>query len=375
MFKKVVSIIICTMMVSLSVYADGDDTTETVDSAEPAVYTISLADCINMATTENPQLEACDIKKENYETQLSAAKITKSNYKDNRTVYVSSGYEVTYIRGGYYVDSFQSALDLCDFERRQIESTLAYNATQKYFNYKNCMKLVDIASKSYDLAAENYNSMKLSYDLGLVSQNELDNAQLSLKRAEYIVQSYNNNCNLALDDLKIALRKNNEDCTLVLTDEIECGDYEGDLNADLVTAENSRYDINSLKSNYELKKKYLDLTGLPSTSAKYTSAYSDFITAEYNYTNNKDLILLGVKSSYNSISSAKNDLDIANDNLNLKNSAYNIAKIKYDQGMITNMELMSAMNDVSQAEIELENAKLTYKLAVEKYKYEISIGL
>ena len=33
------------------------------------------------------------------------------------------------------------------------------------------------------------------------------------------------------------------------------------------------------------------------------------------------------------------------------------------------------MNDLSQSEIDFENAKLTYKLAVEKYGYEITVGL
>ena len=43
--------------------------------------------------------------------------------------------------------------------------------------------------------------------------------------------------------------------------------------------------------------------------------------------------------------------------------------------MITNAQLTATMNSVFNAETELENAKLTYKLAVEKYGYEITIGL
>ena len=54
---------------------------------------------------------------------------------------------------------------------------------------------------------------------------------------------------------------------------------------------------------------------------------------------------------------------------------YNIAKIQYDLGMITNTQLSAALNAATAAETELENSKLTYKLAVIKYGYDITIGL
>ena len=43
--------------------------------------------------------------------------------------------------------------------------------------------------------------------------------------------------------------------------------------------------------------------------------------------------------------------------------------------MITNLDLTSSINDLYSAQVSYANAKLTYRLAVEKYKYEITVGL
>lgn len=373
MFKKVVLffVIFC---LSVSFVAADENIKE--NETETEINTLTLDEAIALAVEGNPSLNACEIKKDNYKTQLSAAYIQKSSYKNNSVkIYASSGYDAIYIKNGYYVDLYESQIELCDYEYEQIKSTLAYNVTQKYFNLKNCEKLLNIAKNSYNLVSESYNNAETSYNLGLIPKYDLDSTAINLKKAQNAVSLYENNLNIAKEDFKIAIRKNNEDYDFVLTDEIKCEDFDTDLSADLTTAEKSRYDILGLKSQYELSKKYLDITALPSNTARYTDAYSKFITAEYNYTNNKDLILLGVKTAYNSIFSAKNDMDTANDNLLLVNDAYNIAKIKYEQGMITSNELTNALNNISQAEIELENAKLTYELAVKKYQYEISIGL
>ena len=377
MIKKIASLILCSTMIFTSVFAEGSviSDTESVQQPEHKVYTLTLDKAIETALDGNPQFIVWESEKDNLKKQLSAAKITKSNYKSTRLVSASSGLELKYVRGGYYVHSCEKAIELKDLERKQIEAKISYDVTQKYYNLKNCEKLVEIARSSYNLVTENYNNAKLSYSLGLISRNDLDNTELSVKRAKYTYEQYANNLEIAKEDFKISLRKNSEDCEVILTQEIVCEYYEPDTAKDIAAAEASRYDISGLKTSYDLAKEYFDLTGLTPDSATYTDAYAKYVSAEYNYTNNKDLILLGVKSSANGVGSAKNDADVAQTNLSLKQDAYRIAKVKFDQGMITSSELASSLIETSQAEIENENAKLNYKLAVEKYKYEISIGL
>lgn len=370
MVKKVLSMVLILNMIFATAYAQ-----EATTNAENTTYTLSLDEAITIALTDNPQLKVCEINKSNYKTQLDAAKINKSKYKDIREISASTGIDLMYVKGGYYVETYKRAIDLTDYEYKKTEATITYNTIQKYYNLKNCYKLLEIAENSHSLVEKNYNNAVISYNQGLISKIDLENSEFGMKKTAYMVDLYKNNLEIAKSDFKIALRKNDENCEFVLDDSIICEDYNGYLAEDLLTAEKSRYDILSLKNNYELAKLYLDLTSLPSNTARYMSAYSSLITAEYNYKNNKDLILLAVKSSYNNITTAKNDLDIAQTNYNIKKSMHKITELKTEMGMVTNAELSASINELAQSEIELENAKLTYKLAVEKYKHEISIGL
>ncbi len=373
MIKKIFGILLIFTVVVGCAYADNTGTyTETAE--QQIIYTLTLEEAIDMAMTDNPQLIACNAKKEDTAIQLKAQKETKSQYSELTSIPISTSYELVYIKNGYYVHTYEKSLELVDYEYRQIEAEIAYKVTEKYYNVKNCEKLVEIAQNSYNLVQNNYDNAKLSYELGLISKADLDSANVGLMQAKFTVDSYKNNLDIAVEDFKIALRKNNENCDFVLTSQIAVEDFETNLTEDLFNAENSRYDIKALKVNCDLAKEYLDLT-LDAFVSKNSAAQYSYITAEYNYTNNKSLILLGIKSSYNNIAATKNNVSLAEATLNLKKNAYNIAKVQFDQGLITNTELLSSLNDVNTSEIEYENSRLKYKLAVDKYKYDISIGL
>lgn len=374
MFKRIMGLILCTMMLTSFVYAKENviDNTENIQE-ENKVYTLSLEEAISIAKSDNPQLNASIAKKEDNKIQLKAAKETKAQYRNLNEI-PGSAMEILYIKDGYYVHTYENALKLSDYEYKQIEAQIAYKVTEKYFNLKNCEKLVEIAQNSYDIILNNYNSTKLSYELGLISQTELESAYVNLLQAEFALQSYKNNYEIAKEDFKISLRKNDENCDFVLTGELTVEDFKTNINEDLIKAEISRYDILSLKINRELAKEYFDITWGASTARK-SAAKSSYITADYNYTNNKSLILLGIKSSYNNINSSKNNVFLADETLKLKKNSYEIAKIKLEQGMITNSELLNILNDIYKAEVEYENAKLKYVLAVDKYKYDIQIGI
>ncbi|MEE1042833.1 MAG: TolC family protein [Clostridia bacterium] len=378
MLKKSILLFLCLTMMSMYVFASDSVTTNSdtsINFGDVTIYTLTLDDAINIALNDNPQLNASIVKKQNNKAQLQSARDTKAGYGDIKEINISAGYELNYIKNSYYIHLYQNAVKLSDYEYKQIEAQISYNITEKYFNLKNAEKLVEISKNSYQLVKENYDASLLSYELGLIAKTDLDNVMVGLMQAEFALNNYTNNYEIAKEDFKIALRKNNENCDFVLTSSIDVIEYETNLENDLVNAENSRYDIMSLKSNYELSKEYFQLTNLPENTARYTSAYNNYITAEYNYTNNKALILLGVKSGYNNIYSTRNSVTLAEMTLNLKKNAYEIAKVKFEHGMITNTELLSALNDVYLAEVEYENSKLKYILAVDKYKYDISIGL
>ncbi len=344
------------------------------ETADKKTYTLTLAEAIDMAYTDNPQLEACLVEQKSNKINLDAAYISKNRYKN--AVVSTSNYSVAYIKGGYYADSYEAAIRLSDKKYEQVKASVAYNVTQSYFNYKLTASLLEVAEKALALASDNYDSVAKRYELGMISAHDLNGASLNVERCRNTVKAYERNLSIAKEDLKIKLGLDKTDCDFILTDEISVEEFKADLEADILSAEKNRYDINSLMENAELAKKYFDITKpLTETSATYQSAYSSYITADFNYQNNKKLILLSVRNTYNNVYNSLDNLKIAEKSLELAKTTYDINKIKFDNGMITNYELTASINDYLNSGVTLENAKLEYKLATEKYFYEISIGL
>ena len=84
---------------------------------------------------------------------------------------------------------------------------------------------------------------------------------------------------------------------------------------------------------------------------------------------------IAIKSAYNDIVTAKANLDVSKRQYEMKLKRYEAAKIEYELGVISNIELTGAINDLYDAQVSYAQAKLNYKMAVETYKMQISSGL
>lgn len=381
-------------MLLISVYADAasEDSTAKKDTAtnkstiegvltdvstEKKVYTLSLQDAISLAVKDNPQLSACDMKIESNKISLNASHLTQGEYR-NATVYTQGdSFDLAYVKEGYYVSAFESAIKLGEIEKQRIENNIAYNVTEKYYNYKLAEKLIDISQNAYNLAVENKSIVEKSYELGLISGLEKESADVVVEQTELAKENNIRNFDLAKEDLKIALQLDGQDCSFDLTDNINFTEYESDVTTEINNAMNTRYDATALKENMTLAQLYFKITGryMTANTASYNAAKSDMVQKEYNCTNNLKLIKLSIQKNYYSILSVKGDVNLADKSSTIEQKRYDIAKAKFDLGMITNTELTTELNDTYQCEVKLENAKLQYKLAVEKYKYEIKTGL
>lgn len=368
-FKMLVLTLICILVIPNLAFADEFTTQNGVK-----IYTLSLEQAIKMAKNDNPQLISLEVAQKSNKINLDSAQLTKRKYKNIAPS--TSNYELAYIKKGYYVDMYEMLISLNEKETEQANATIAYNTTAAYFNYKITQELCKVAENAYNLANENYNNVSKRFDLGMIAEIDLNNAYLSVEQCLNTLNSYKRNSDIAKENLKIYLQLENENCDFNLTDSIECAEFSADITKDIKVAEESRYDIIALKRNYEMAQKYFEYTKpLTAYSARYQSAHSDLMSKEYSYNNNKNLILLSVKNSYNAVLNAEDSLKIAEKSTDIAYKRYEINKIKFENGMITNSDLTASLNEYLSSAISLENAKLSYKLAVEKYGYDVTIGL
>ena len=342
--------------------------------AEEVTYTLGLEDAINMAMENNPQFVNADTKIKNAEKQLEEAKKEQKNVKG--VIRLPSAFSLVPVKNGYYVEQAKIGVESAKREKVKLENTLRYEVTQKYYSVKLAEALLRSTQDAYKIATENKNAIDIQYELGFVSKLDVNNAAYMVMQTKAACDKYERNLSVARENLKISIQADGKDVNIILTDGIEYQPFEANVSEDIEKAMETRLDVYSLKAACELAKKYLETTlVLGYKSSEYSAANQTLVQSEYTYANSKKLIGLSIMSAYNEILNTEDSLKLAEQNLELKTQEYNVAKVQCEIGMITNTQLTGALNAVTSAEIELENAKLNYKLAVEKYGYEITLGL
>ena len=369
-FTKILCIFMMLSFVNIGAYGAELELTE----GKGTTYTLTLEQALDMALKDNPKLKAFEVKQVSNKINLDSAILTMNKYK-NSPVMVSN-YEIKYIKEGYYKKSYEMLIRLTDKEIEQAKAQISYNATESYFNYILAQKLCLVAQNALNLANDNYNAVKKRFDLGMISNIDLKTASLSKEQCKNTYETYKRNFEIAKENLKINLQLDEENCDFVLTSSINCSDFSPNVNEDIEKAMDTRYDLSSLEESVVLAEKYFGHTkGLTQSSAKYQSAYSDLVSKQNSYDSTTKLVRLSLISTYNKVLDSMANVDICEKTNEISKQKYEINKVKFENGMITNSQLTESLNEYLNSGVNLENAKLSQKLAMEKYYYEISIGL
>lgn len=337
-------------------------------------YTLTLEDAVEMAKKDNPRIISADTKIKDAEKQKADAQ--KDQREQKGFIRLPDAFMLVPVKQGYYVEQGTVNIESAKREKVQAVSNLEYEVTQKYYSVKLAEALVNSSNNAYKMAQENKNVIDSQFKLGLVSQLDVNNAEYSVSQAKATADKYLRDYDIARRSLLISLQIYDTDTELVLTDNINYEAFSSDVDTDIEKAMKTRYDVFSIESALSLALKYRDITlVLGSASAEYSAANQSVVQCEYTCKNSKNLIGLGIRKSYNDVLNAADGVLLAEKNLSLKSQEYEVAKVQYELGMITNIQLTAALNAVTMAEIEFENSKLTHKLAVIGYGYEITIGL
>lgn len=375
MYKRIVAVLLCMLLsVPLPTMAD-EPIQEEGNISEVQVYTLSLNDAINIALEDNPELAVCDYQRKSYEYSLSAARIAKKNSK-NAEVMAIAGYETAYVQNGYYIDLFTSQIQLADLNKEKTKASITYKVIQNYYQYKSMENLVNIMKNSYQLALKNKAIVDKQNELGMISEIEVINAQMTVDNAKNMLDDYERKLYNVREVFKIALNIDQE-CDFILTSLIDIPEFKGNLAVDSQNAMDSRYDVKALKEGLTLAEKHLNITERAATksTAAYYNDLSSYMKTKANTDSSLRGIRLSVKQSYDAVISTFNNMTIAKQKAEIKKKLYEAANLQFEMGMITNIELTTKLTDYLTSNEDLENAKLTYKLAFEKYNYDITIGL
>lgn len=393
MLKKTLAMLISATVIFGVVPAMASDADEnvgiyTMEEKQLEKIELTLDNAINMALEKSPRIEAADAAIKSAELSLEVAQDSQKEYKDmekalskipgaSTAINISSGLEQAYLKHGYYTDGAKVGLEIATVGKEQTVAKISYEVTEKYYNVKLMESLLSIAETGAELAKGNLDMLKGQFEAGYVSQLEVRNAENALVSAEYAIESYKRNLDLAKKSLKVSLQLEAFEGDIVLTEEITLPQLPEDKDAMIDGALLTRYDMTALRKDFELKSEMFDITKLymSDKTAKYHQAYSDYLAAEYTYNNTLKMMRIGLESEYASILTAEDEIKKCESDLAVKRDIYESRKVMYDLGLVTNLELTAALADYDTSRVQLENARVTYALAVIKFGYNTTIGI
>jgi outer membrane protein len=311
--------------------------------------------------------------------------------------------------GGKIFFTYKNAeldLRLAKEKEKNSQADTVLNVRKMFYNIQIMQELLKAHNEAYSLAESNYNNVKKSFDLGMVSQYDLLRAELAFSATRPDVLRVENLLETSTLGLKLMLG-------LPSTQEIR---LQGELGYRQLQLELVKLLQNSLKNRSELlqlqmqKQKIDNLLKItwaqyiPNISLvagySYQSDYFNFSKGNWdNYYNISlgvsfpiftglkrsaqigemnvlkkimdlnvkqlnDATQLEVESKYRSINQEYENIRLGLKNMESAKEGVRIAELNYREGMITILELNSSYNELTRAKVNYLQALYNYNIAI-----------
>lgn len=297
---------------------------------------------------------------------------------------------------------------------QKIRQTVIKTAIQKYYKALLSEKFVESAQRSYQRATENLEVSKSRQTVGLVSKSDVYRANIALLNSESSFKDQQKLNQTRIEDLHEYVRLfeigylNPEDKIIrfhpvipynweaeVLDNNFDWISYridqqisklnlfkaEQDLNPDVslnlkygaTTTGKSFGDDNTTSDEYWSVQLRLNST-FDLFSEKQSLARQKIAVArlERNGESLKRKIFRDIRENINSLKAEDRRLRISDEKMKQSEKAFELARIRYERGLINNLELIEAENDLYNSELENFQAQIGYNLASVELAFSLS---
>jgi outer membrane protein len=419
--------------------------------AQTAPMDLTVEQAIKLALTNNPayQVSQLEVKQYRYrlmqnfgflpEVSLQGSKILDEKlmtieipplYPGGEASSVSMRFTKNYafsfqivqpiFTGGKIFFNYKNAeldLRLAKEKENNSQADTILNVRKMFYNIQIMQELLKAHNEAFSLAESNYNNVKKSFDLGMVSQYDLLRAELAFSATRPDVLRVENLLETSLMGLKLMLG-------LPTTQEIS---LQGELGYQQLQLELVKLLQNSLKSRSELRQLQMQKQKIDNllkiTWAQYIPNFS--LVASYSYQSDlfnfnkgnwdnyynislgvsfpiftglkrsaqvgemnvlkkimdlnvkqlSDATRLEVESGYRTISQEYENIQMGLKNMESAKEGVRIAELNYREGMITILELNSSYNELTRAKVNYLQALYNYNIAIAEIEKITGINL
>lgn len=342
------------------------------DTATPEAKSLSLSQVIEMAMKENSQVELAVLGVEKADLSVERAELAKKKLldamdnPDRRDQNAAMVVDVQPVLA-------QNGKVIADTTKEYTENSIKFGVESAYYGVLRAGRNLETAKASLQRAKEQLKQAQAKFNAGTVAKIDVISAESQVMSAEVVLREAESGLQKANMGLNQALNLN-VDTPLKLTDSFSYEPAE-EIDPEKVIQEMMEKDLSYVAAHetYKGNQALFDYYTKYFTPHifDYREAAYNFKEAEVNLNHAKSSLQINVKAAYLDLKTYEANYQSYLKSVEIVKEAYRLAQLRYDVGMATGYDVLSAETALMQADLGLLNALYNYNLAKAKFTYGI----
>lgn len=225
---------------------------------------------------------------------------------------------------------------------------------QSFIEILNLERDIEISERNIDIQEKNLNISRAKYNMGLLSKQELNEAESSFEKSKESIETQKTNLKNAFKNLNIIIGESDTSKEYNILIDVEYNPLEIETSIETyaeartlesVSVKNAERNLQVTKQSYVVEQ--VSDTG---TTVSLMQAENSVSTSEMSLSDMKENMENQIVNLYNTIKSLETSIENNKKQLSDLNKNLEIAKLKYDIGSISEIELLQAENQVAEME-------------------------
>jgi len=259
----------------------------------------------------------------------------------------------------------------------KMENEIDYNVKKMYFEYLNLKEDLQSKKEYYDFMDSKSSAKATELEVGQITQLAYDEFQKSYKQSFIDYVKAVNAEESKTREINVYLGQDpTKDIEIAITEmpEIKLGD----LNLDTLTekVENNSYQVDALIKSMDIKEKEIFLKqrfkGFGDKAIEMALAEDEVVELESKISDMKRTLKFDLYSKYNDALVAIEDITLKQLEYDLAERSYEIDRLKYENGLISLIDLTESRRNYEDSQYGINSAKLSYYLIVENFNNFVS---
>ncbi|WP_353095800.1 TolC family protein [Tissierella praeacuta] len=367
MKKKSISLILAFIMLATPIISFAEEAKDSIKT------TLSLEEAIEIGIKNSPEIKINEV-----EIEIKKVELNEANYDERK--YRKSDIGIGGVEGFLLDENMLSkkadyALEEEKLKKNYIIEDIKYNVVNAYYGALKAKEHVKVVNSNLENINRHKDIIEKKLDLGVASKSDFIITEIALNEAKI-------NAEKAKEDEQMALRALNMvlnyplDTKLNLTSDFKEEKFSANLDKDIESSYEKRFEMIQMKNSYDLVKLDLKTNALvyPPNTFVYKYKEGSMLRVENLLNNAKQNAEFDIRGKYDAIKTAEKQINLAKANVEKAEEGLRLREISYNVGMGTILEVKEAITQLYNAELAVSDAISNYNLSIIEYNKAVNIG-